>query len=134
MNLRRPRRSVFDNIQIFRRKNNQIQDSKQFSGFPDRNAVDCDSLGTVFLQMNINPVFHTVFFHNGADMCLVRVKADHFLVLAAFVGLCGSADIQGFQHIRLSLGIISVQDIGSGIKSDAESLIVAKILLIPVIL
>ena len=78
--------------------------------------------------MNIDPVFHTVFFYNGANMCLVRIKTNHFFILAAFVGLCGSADIQGFQHICLSLGIISVQDIGSGIKGDAKSLIVAKIL------
>ena len=78
--------------------------------------------------MDINAVIHTVFSHDGADVRFLCVKTDHFPVFAALVGLCRPADIQGFQHICLPLGIISVQDVGPGIKGDAQGLIVAKIL------
>ena len=122
------RRTILDDIQILRRKNNQIQDAEQLPGFSDGNAVHSDAFCTVFLQMDINAVIHTILLYDGTDMRLLRVKTDHFPVFAALVGLCRSTDIQRFQHICLSLGIISVQDVGPGIKSDSQGLIVAKIL------
>ena len=58
--------------------------------------------------MHVNPVFLVIFFDNCPDMCLILAKPDHFLVLAALMGLCSAAQICSLKYICLSLGIIAV--------------------------
>ena len=77
--------------------------------------------------MHVNPVFLVIFFNNCPDMCLILAKPDHFLVLAALMGLCGAAQICSLKYIGLALGIISVDYVGFTVKADIQFFVISEI-------
>jgi len=66
--------------------------------------------------MHINPEWYFILSDIQLNMGFFFVKMNHFPVFAAPVGLGGTTHIDGFQDIGLALGVVTVQNIGSGIK------------------
>ena len=72
-------------------------------------------------------VFLVIFFDNCPDMCLILAKPDHFLVLAALMGLCSAAQICSLKYICLSLGIIAVYYVSFTVKADIQFFVISEI-------
>ena len=53
-------RTIFYNIKIFRRKENNINNSKKFNSFFYRNTINCYTLGFILLKVHVYAVFHTM--------------------------------------------------------------------------
>lgn len=60
-------------------------------------------------------------------MCLILAKPDHFLVLAALMGLCSTAQICSLKYIGLALGIIAVDYVGFTVKADIQFFVISEI-------
>ena len=61
-------------------------------------------------------------------MGFLILEADHFPVLASFVGFTGSGQINRLQNIGFSLGVVTVENIGSLIKIHLQQLIIPEII------
>ena len=66
--------------------------------------------------MHVDAVGASVPVKLHADVRFLLLKTDHLPVLASFVGLGGTAEIDRLQDICLSLGIFPVKNIGAGIQ------------------
>ena len=95
-----------------------MDNAEQFAGPPDRHLVDGDSLRTVLFQMHVDLESDPFLLHDRLEMGLVMPELYDIPVLCAPVGLCCSGQIESLEYIRLSLGIIPIQNIGLWIKGQ----------------
>ena len=121
------RRTVLDDRQILRREKDNIQQSQQVSSLFDLLSVDRDPFGSVFSKMHVNAVLKPVLHHMSPDMCLVRREIDDILILTSLVGFCRGRQEYCLQDVRLSLGVIAVEDVRATVKINGKCLIIPKI-------
>ena len=104
-----------------------MNNSEKLTGAPDRNPVDCDSLRTVLFQMHVDLKIDPPFFYNRLNMSLIVSELYQIPVLRSSVRFRRPGQIQGFQYIRLSLGIIPIQDVCGRIKFQIQQIIISVI-------
>ena len=120
--------TLFDDLQILRRKKHHIGNTKKLAGPPYGNSIDGNALGLIFLEMHIDSIGGILSVQKHLDMGLLRLKPDHLPIAAASVGFVGAAQIHCFQNVGLSLGIVTVKDIDTLMKFQFQLFIISEIL------
>ena len=77
--------------------------------------------------MHVDSVIILILIHMHAYMTLFPADLDHIPVLCSLVGLGGTAKINGLEYIRLSLGIIPVENVDTRIELYGSTVIVPEI-------
>ena len=111
-------RSVLNDIKILRGKEYKVDNAEQFARPPDRHLVDSDPFRAVLFQMHVDLESNPFLFHDRLEMGLVMPELYDIPVLCPPVGLRCSGQIESLEYIRLSLGIIPIQNISLWIKGQ----------------
>ena len=90
----------------------------------DADPVHRDPLGLKSLQMQVDAAFGPLSLHQQAKMRFFAAEADHFLVSAAPVGSERCALVDGFQNIRLSLGVVSEKEVDARAERKAQLFVI----------
>jgi hypothetical protein len=77
--------------------------------------------------MHIHLVIQIILDQNSADMGFLLPEPDQIPVLYSSVGFRGRDHIKRFQNIRLALGVVSVENVGSFRKIQVQGLIISEI-------
>ena len=74
--------SPFDQIQIFRRENDDIDIAVQLAQFFDRDLIDGHAFAAVFFQMNIDPQVRSIFLKISFDVRFAFSFSDDLVFFA----------------------------------------------------
>ena len=119
--------TIFNDIQIFRREENDVHDSEKFSGPSDGNASDRNPLRFIFAKMHIDPIIAVVLIHMHTNMRFALTHSNHIPVSGTAMRFGSAGEINGLENVRLSLSICPVKYIDTGIQSQGELLIIPEI-------
>jgi hypothetical protein len=120
-----PARGSLDQLNIFGAENHRAKDSQEFGHPPDRAAIDRE------IPFHRRPIQFDLMITGmvcpGADKKSILSMADHLRACHSAKGPQSCQEVNRFQDVGLSLGIVSEQKVKARRELDIEPAVISKI-------